>query len=159
MGAFTPVVDAGGAESKYPESRVLIIITGGTICMQPSAKGLVPVEGFLENAMATRPSFNDMSKRVPLSAIKDGARITIDSLRTPPSSYSKHIRYGALEFSPLLDSSSISGAGWAQIADAIKVNYHLFDGFVVLHGTDSLAYSASALSFMLVRRLTDPLVS
>ncbi|RYP00710.1 hypothetical protein DL766_009059 [Monosporascus sp. MC13-8B] len=149
MGAFTPVVDAGGAESKYPESRVLIIITGGTICMQPSAKGLVPVEGFLENAMATRPSFNDMSKRVPLSAIKDGARITIDSLRTPPSSYSKHIRYGALEFSPLLDSSSISGAGWAQIADAIKVNYHLFDGFVVLHGTDSLAYSASALSFML----------
>ncbi|RYP54424.1 hypothetical protein DL768_000795 [Monosporascus sp. mg162] len=139
MGAFTPVVDAGGAESKYPESRVLIIITGG----------LVPVEGFLENAMATRPSFNDMSERVPLSVIKDGARITIDSLRTPPSSYSKHIRYGALEFSPLLDSSSISSAGWAQIADAIKANYHLFDGFVVLHGTDSLAYSASALSFML----------
>ncbi|RYP41129.1 hypothetical protein DL769_011628 [Monosporascus sp. CRB-8-3] len=149
MGAFTPVVDAGGAESKYPESRVLIIITGGTICMQPSAKGLVPVEGFLENAMATRPSFNDMSKRVPLSAVKDGARVTIDSLRTPPSSYSKHIRYGALEFSPLLDSSSISSAGWAQIADAIKANYHLFDGFVVLHGTDSLAYSASALSFLL----------
>ncbi|RYP23622.1 hypothetical protein DL767_008755 [Monosporascus sp. MG133] len=149
MGAFTPVVDAGGAESKYPESRVLIIITGGTICMQPSAKGLVPVEGFLENAMATRPSFNDMSERVPLNAIKDGARITINSLRTPPSSYSKHIRYGALEFSPLLDSSSISSAGWAQIADAIKANYHLFDGFVVLHGTDSLAYSASALSFML----------
>ncbi|RYP66110.1 hypothetical protein DL770_008880 [Monosporascus sp. CRB-9-2] len=149
MCAFTPVVDAGGAESKYPESRVLIIITGGTICMQPSAKGLVPVEGFLENAMATRPSFNDMSERVPLSAIKDGAKITIDSLRTPPSSYSKHIRYGALEFSPLLDSSSISSAGWAQIADAIKANYHLFDGFVVLHGTDSLAYSASALSFML----------
>ncbi|RYO98277.1 hypothetical protein DL764_007143 [Monosporascus ibericus] len=149
MGGFMPAVDAGGAESKYPESRVLVIITGGTICMQPSAKGLVPVEGFLENAMATRPSFNDMSERVPLSVIKDGARITIDSLRTPPSSYSKHIRYGALEFSPLLDSSSISSAGWAQIADAIKANYHLFDGFVVLHGTDSLAYSASALSFML----------
>ncbi|RYP56824.1 hypothetical protein DL771_011599 [Monosporascus sp. 5C6A] len=149
MGAFTPVIDAGGAESKYPESRVLIIITGGTICMQPSAKGLVPVEGFLENAMANRPSFNDMSERMPLNAIKDGARITINSLRTPPSSYSKHIRYGALEFSPLLDSSSISSAGWAQIADAIKANYHLFDGFVVLHGTDSLAYSASALSFML----------
>lgn len=87
---------------------------------------------------------------VPLSAVKDGAKITIDSLRTPPSAYSKHIRYGALEFSPLLDSSSISSPGWAQIANAVRDNYHLFDGFVVLHGTDSLSYSASALSFMLV---------
>ncbi|KAL7625539.1 hypothetical protein AAE478_004759 [Parahypoxylon ruwenzoriense] len=148
MGAFTAVVN-GSAESTYPESRVLIIITGGTICMQPSAAGLVPVDGFLENAMAPRPSFNDMSERVPLSAVKDGVKVTIDSLRTPPSSYSRHIRYGALEFSPLLDSSSISSFGWTQIASTIKENYHLFDGFVVLHGTDSLSYSASALSFMM----------
>ncbi|OTB05221.1 hypothetical protein M426DRAFT_22085 [Hypoxylon sp. CI-4A] len=148
MGAFTAVVN-GNAESTYPESRVLIIITGGTICMQPSAGGLVPVDGFLENAMAPRPSFNDMSERVPISAVKDGVKVTIDSLRTPPSSYSKHIRYGAIEFSPLLDSSSISSVGWTQIASTIKANYHLFDGFVVLHGTDSLSYSASALSFMM----------
>ncbi|KAI1487491.1 asparaginase [Biscogniauxia mediterranea] len=148
MGAFTAVVN-GTTESTYPESRVLIIITGGTICMQPSASGLVPVEGFLDNAMARRPSFNDMSPRIPLTAIKDGEKVTIDSLRTPPSSYSRHVRYGALEFSPLLDSSSISSVGWTQIATTIKENYHLFDGFVVLHGTDSLAYSASALSFMM----------
>ncbi|KAI1771846.1 asparaginase-domain-containing protein [Hypoxylon cercidicola] len=148
MGAFTAVGN-GNAESTYPESRVLIIITGGTICMQPSASGLVPVDGFLDNAMAPRPSFNDMTERVPLSAVKDGVKVTIDSLRTPPSSYSRHIRYGALEFSPLLDSSSISSFGWTQIASTIKANYHLFDGFVVLHGTDSLSYSASALSFMM----------
>ncbi|KAI1391354.1 asparaginase-domain-containing protein [Hypoxylon trugodes] len=148
MGAFTAVVN-GSAESTYPESRVLIIITGGTICMQPSASGLVPVDGFLDNAMAPRPSFNDMSEKVPLSVVKDGVKVTIDSLRTPPSSYSRHIRYGALEFLPLLDSSSISSFGWTQIATTIKENYHLFDGFVVLHGTDSLSYSASALSFML----------
>jgi hypothetical protein len=48
----------------------------------------------------------------------------------------------------LLDSSSISSAGWTQIAETIQNNYHLFDGFVVLHGTDSLAYTSSALSFM-----------
>ena len=48
-------------ESNYPESRVLIIMTGGTICMQPSIDGLVPMTGFLENAMAPRPSFNDAS--------------------------------------------------------------------------------------------------
>ncbi|KAI0006930.1 asparaginase-domain-containing protein [Xylariaceae sp. FL0662B] len=148
MGGFIPVVN-GGAESTYPESRVLVIITGGTICMQPSAGGLVPVNGFLENAMAPRPSFNDMSERIPLIAVKDGVNVTIDSLRTPPSSYSRHIRYGAIEFSPLLDSSSISSMGWTHIASTIKANYHLFDGFVVLHGTDSLAYSASALSFMM----------
>ncbi|KAI1342221.1 asparaginase [Xylariaceae sp. FL0016] len=148
MGGFTAVVEGDG-DANYPESRVLMIITGGTICMQPSEGGLVPVDGFLENAMAVRPSFNDASPKVPLSAVKDGKTITIDSLRTPPSSYSRHIRYGALEFSPLLDSSSISSVGWTQIANTIKENYHLFDGFVVLHGTDSLAYSASALSFMM----------
>jgi lysophospholipase len=48
-------------DQSYPESRVLIIMTGGTICMQPSQDGLVPMTGFLENAMAPRPSFNDGS--------------------------------------------------------------------------------------------------
>jgi 60kDa lysophospholipase len=73
----------------------------------------------------------------------------LPSLRTPPSSYSRHIRYTLYEFPTLLDSSSISSVGWTQIADTIQQNYSLFDGFVVLHGTDSLAYTSSALSFML----------
>lgn len=51
-----PLVDAG-----LPESRVLIIGTGGTICMQEGPDGLTPSEGFLESAMAPRPTFNDMS--------------------------------------------------------------------------------------------------
>ncbi|KAJ9139396.1 Asparaginase-domain-containing protein [Pleurostoma richardsiae] len=139
-------------ESNYPESRVLIVMTGGTICMQPSPNGdgLVPMTGFLESAMAPRPSFNDASSpRVQLRAYHRGVEKTLDSLRTPPSAYSRHIRYGILEFSPLLDSSSISSVGWTEIAQTIRENYQLFDGFVVLHGTDSLAYSASALSFML----------
>jgi L-asparaginase/Glu-tRNA(Gln) amidotransferase subunit D len=54
-------IDGKPTQSHYPESRVLIIMTGGTICMQPSADGLVPMTGFLENAMAPRPSFNDNS--------------------------------------------------------------------------------------------------
>jgi lysophospholipase len=53
--------EQGKDPSLYPEARVLIIMTGGTICMQPSVDGLVPMTGFLENAMATRPSFNDHS--------------------------------------------------------------------------------------------------
>lgn len=47
--------------TQYPESRVLIIMTGGTICMRISPEGLVPARGFLEQGMAPRPSFNDGS--------------------------------------------------------------------------------------------------
>jgi len=45
----------------YPESRVLIIMTGGTICMRSSPEGLVPARGFLKEGMRPRPSFNDGS--------------------------------------------------------------------------------------------------
>lgn len=47
------------APIQHPESRVLVIMTGGTICMKESAEGLVPARGFLEEAMRVRPSFND----------------------------------------------------------------------------------------------------
>ncbi|KAF3770987.1 asparaginase-domain-containing protein [Cryphonectria parasitica EP155] len=144
-----PRSSGGDLDTKYLESRVLIIMTGGTICMQPSPDGLVPATGFLESAMAPRPSFNDSSAPVQLHAYKNGEKLALNSLRTPPTAYSRHVRYGILEFSPLLDSSSISSVGWTEIALTVKENYHLFDGFVVLHGTDSLAYSASALSFMM----------
>jgi len=48
-------------ECTHPESRVLLIGTGGTICMQASPDGLQPIGGFLESAMAPRPCFNDRS--------------------------------------------------------------------------------------------------
>ncbi|KAF3356549.1 hypothetical protein VdG1_03829 [Verticillium dahliae VDG1] len=136
-------------QSILPESRVLVIMTGGTICMQPTPDGLQPIGGFLKAALAPRPSFNDMSNPPQLEAYKDGQKVMLDSLRTPPSAYSRHIRYGVLEFSPLLDSSSISSAGWTEVAQTIRENYRQYDGFVVLHGTDSLSYTASALSFMM----------
>lgn len=54
-----------------------------------------------------------------------------------------------IEFEPLLDSTNIRYEQWNSIADSIALYYDKYDGFVVLHGTDTLAYSASALSFML----------
>ncbi len=54
-----------------------------------------------------------------------------------------------IEYAPLLDSSNMTYKQWNQIADTIQENYNKYDGFVVLHGTDTMAYSASALSFML----------
>lgn len=133
-----------------PESRVLIIMTGGTICMKRSPIGFVPARGFLESGMAPRPSFNDGSNPADIAVVvEDGIERPHRSLRTPISTYKKHVRYVVYEFKNLLDSSSINANGWTHIVQTIFMNYRLFDAFVVLHGTDSLAYTCSALSFML----------
>ena len=93
------------------ESRVLIIMTGGTICMKQSCDGLIPSRGFLEAGMAPRPSFNDGSKPRDINVVVENkTEKPHPSLRTPPSRYHKHVRYAVLEFDQLLDSSSINGA-------------------------------------------------
>ena len=53
------------------------------------------------------------------------------------------------EYFPFRDSSDLGPADWATIASDIKANYFHFDGFVILTGTDTMAYAATALSFML----------
>lgn len=60
-------------------------------------------------------------------------------------------------FSPLIDSSDIGPESWAKIAQMVYDRYNDYDGFVVLHGTDTMSYSASALSFML-ENLNKPVV-
>ena len=60
-------------------------------------------------------------------------------------------------FNPPLDSSNINPAAWIKVAEIIEQNYQAFDGFIVLHGTDTMAYSASALSFML-ENLAKPVI-
>ena len=55
----------------------------------------------------------------------------------------------SVSFNPVQDSSNIDPGIWIKLAEIIEVNYNDFDGFVVLHGTDTMAYSASALSFVL----------
>lgn len=62
-----------------------------------------------------------------------------------------------IEFNPLLDSSNITYLQWNMMAEAIRDNYDSYDGFVVLHGTDTMSYSASALSFM-IEGLSKPVV-
>ena len=99
---------------------ILIIYTGGTIGMVND-----PVSGSLVPI-----DFRHISDQVP-------------ELR----------RFGfsleTVTFDPVIDSSDVSPDTWLQIASTIEDNYSRFDGFVVLHGTDTMAYSASALSFML----------
>jgi len=103
------------------KKKILIIYTGGTIGMKRTEKGYAPVEGYLSEAIS---SIDDMKH--------DDA----------PS-------WELYEMSPLLDSSDITVKEWNKIASVIYESYEGYDGFVVLHGTDTMAYTASALSFIL----------
>ncbi len=103
------------------KKRVFIIYTGGTIGMKPSPGGYKPAQGFLASQMETIPELKH--ERMPL--------------------------YTVCEYDPLLDSSNITPDDWVKMARDIAANYGPHDGFVVLHGTDTMSYTASALSFML----------
>lgn len=87
--------------------------------------------------------------RIPCFSHLPNSQGKIPSLITPPSLYGKRIRYSILEYDPLLDSCNMTMTDWVRIATDIEANYQLYDAFIVLHGTDTMAYTASALSFML----------
>uniref|UniRef100_A0A8C5A4Q6 asparaginase n=1 Tax=Gadus morhua TaxID=8049 RepID=A0A8C5A4Q6_GADMO len=70
------------------------------------------------------------------------------TLVLPAYKDNKRVVYTFLEYSPLLDSSNMTTEDWAKIGKDIEKNYEGYDGFVILHGTDTMAYTASALSFM-----------
>ena len=61
------------------------------------------------------------------------------------------------QFTPPIDSSDMNPSMWAKLVNIISERYELYDGFVILHGTDTMAYTASALSFML-ENLTKPVI-
>lgn len=66
-------------------------------------------------------------------------------------------RIDSISFDPIIDSSDIEPSMWREIASHIDREYDNYDGFVILHGTDTMAYSASVLSFML-EGLTKPVI-
>jgi L-asparaginase len=111
------------------KKRICIIYTGGTIGMVTSQNGYVPKEGMFRELLR---SIHDMHRP-------------------------EFPDWELVEFSPLLDSSNISVGEWNKIGRVIAQRYDEFDGFVVLHGTDTMAYTASALSFML-ENLNKPVV-
>ncbi|HEX6737420.1 MAG TPA: asparaginase [Vicinamibacteria bacterium] len=100
--------------------RVYIAYTGGTIGMRKTAQGYAPAPGYLQEQM----------RRIP--ELEEGL--------LP--------EYVVSEYQPLLDSSNMVPQDWLKIASDIHQRYHEYDGFVVLHGTDTMAYTASALPFL-----------
>lgn len=114
--------------------RVLIVYTGGTIGMTPGPQGYRPARGYLGGVLERMPQFHEAGQ----------PRFTM-----PANRYGTRLRYDVLEFADPLDSSNLGMADWVRIARTIERHYDKYDGFVVLHGTDTMAYTASALSFML----------
>ncbi|CAG0920491.1 unnamed protein product [Notodromas monacha] len=140
--------------SKSNESRVLVLYTGGTIGMIKNEQGvLAPAPRQLEPHIRTYPHLHD-AKYAEAFYMRDGDRSKnpkqiFTPLVLPETREAKRVIYTVFEYEPLLDSSNMTMDDYVRIAEDIKTAYHLFDGFLILHGTDTLAYTASALSFML----------
>lgn len=109
-------------------TRILMIYTGGTIGMMENPE---------THALEPFP-FENLLENVPKISRLD---FDVDTF----------------QFKVPLDSSSMNPTHWGEIANVIRKNYEDYDGFVVLHGTDTMAYTASALSFML-ENLSKPVV-
>lgn len=109
--------------------NILIINTGGTISSLQGAGGFAPQRGYVPKQLASMPEL--LSTDMP--------------------------HYTLIECDPLIDSSNITIQDWNLMAQLIAEHYMHYDGFVILHGTDTLAYTASALSFML-ETLNKPII-
>ncbi|AGH82298.1 cytoplasmic asparaginase I [Psychromonas sp. CNPT3] len=111
------------------KKRIYIAYTGGTIGMKPSKEGFVPVAGYLSQTIADMPEFfhEDMPD------------------------------FEIYEYDPLIDSANVSPDIWQTLALDIQARYHDFDGFIILHGTDTMSYTASALSFVF-ENLSKPVI-
>jgi L-asparaginase len=110
------------------KSKILLIYTGGTI-------------GSFEDAetQSLKPvNFDQLYSYIPELKIVD-ADIIVEAFTQPK------------------DSSDMHPGDWIKLVEIIEKNYELVDGFVVLHGTDTMAYTASALSFM-IQNLSKPIV-
>ena len=111
------------------KKHVLIIYTGGTIGMSRTSSGYAPQGEAFHALLSTLPELQHPSM---------------------PS-------WDMVDMDPLLDSSNITVREWNTIGRIIADHYPKYDGFVVLHGTDTMAYTASALSFML-RKNSKPVI-
>ena len=111
------------------KKKIYVAYTGGTIGMMQSTQGFVPVKDHLTDSINALPEFHRCEM----------PDFTIN------------------EYQPLIDSSNMTPSDWQRIADDIKAHYDDYDGFVVLHGTDTMAYTSSALSFMF-ENLNKPII-
>uniref|UniRef100_A0AAX7SMZ7 asparaginase n=1 Tax=Astatotilapia calliptera TaxID=8154 RepID=A0AAX7SMZ7_ASTCA len=127
------------------EARVLVINTGGTIGMTLHEDVLAPQANAFVKSLRKLPILHDETYAHQTRMYEYYGS---DTLVLPLSKQNKRIVYTILEYNPLLDSSNMTTDDWGRFGKDIERNYESYDGFVILHGTDTMAYTASALSFM-----------
>ncbi|XP_022330741.2 L-asparaginase-like [Crassostrea virginica] len=143
MGDSKNSVSSKRSSLMKPISKVLVIYTGGTIGMKTNENGVYePKEDYFVNKLRTLPLFHD--KEYAESHFADDEK----DFLVMPHHEGKRVMYRITEYKPLLDSSNMMETDWMKIASDLFDHYDHYDGFVVLHGTDTMAYTASALSFM-----------
>ncbi|XP_028172954.1 L-asparaginase-like isoform X3 [Ostrinia furnacalis] len=126
--------------------KVLAIYTGGTFGMLKNEKGVLVPQKNIEQVIRRLPQLHDNdywgtklkgTEHKEYLVLPDGKDTDLKVL------------YKILEYEELKDSSDFTLDDWIKMARDIKKYYHDYDGFVVLHGTDTTAYGASLLSFMM----------
>eukprot|EP01130_Rhizamoeba_saxonica_P003620 TRINITY_DN1511_c0_g1_i1.p1 TRINITY_DN1511_c0_g1~~TRINITY_DN1511_c0_g1_i1.p1 ORF type:complete len:472 (-),score=83.20 TRINITY_DN1511_c0_g1_i1:34-1449(-) len=111
--------------------------------MVPGECGLYPGKGVLASYLSTQPKFHDPG---------------YPEFTTPVSlRLNRRVHYHIDEWDELLDSSNLGIEHWIKMLEQIEEEYDNYDGFVIVHGTDTMAYTASALSFM-IENLSKPVV-
>lgn len=121
-------VDINTAAPHAPTASVLLIYTGGTLGMVHDEASQSLVPFDFEQILDKVPEMGRL-----------GIKLTV------------------IAFNQLIDSANVSPAHWIALATLIEENYNRYNGFVIVHGTDTMAYSASALSFLL-ENLNKPVI-
>ncbi|CAE7581786.1 unnamed protein product, partial [Symbiodinium microadriaticum] len=138
-------------------TRVFVIYCGGTIGMKKDpVAGYRPVKGYLSQYLRDSNRFHDKEYADSVSnqaqrpfGINSMDPSLGDILILPLSIYGKRVAYQIHEYANLKDSCNVTSQDWIGFAKNIEEQYHHYDAFVIMHGTDTMAYTASALSFLL----------
>lgn len=126
--SIAPATLTSQSTSTHHVPNILLIYTGGTIGMIENARTGALVPFSLSHLLSNVPKIGRLG-----------------------------YNFAHKEFNPPIDSSNMNPHYWCELAHLVADNYDAFDAFVILHGTDTMAYTASALSFML-QNLTKPVI-
>jgi L-asparaginase/Glu-tRNA(Gln) amidotransferase subunit D len=127
----------------------LVIATGGTFACVNTPTGYAPEKGIIKRLRLFKSLYD--------KEYSDSHNVGDDECITPITPFKKRIFYKVFEFEEFLDSSNMDMNDQLSIAQCVKDHYADFDGFVVLHGTDTMAYTSSTLSFVL-ENLNKPVI-
>ncbi len=134
--------------------KVLVVYCGGTIGMKKTERGYVPVQRYFADRLVEIPRLHVSGEPLyTLPPVNLGRGGGLHGKRQGSAlvhgDASRRVRYELIELDPLLDSANMGADDWRVLARLVAAHYDDYDAFVIIHGTDTMAYSAAALSFML----------